>query len=194
MQRLSKRALSLMVWSLPVWMFVAPPSQGLIAAQVSPSASSDQQAQSEKGRLVIGQVCASCHTTIVRMIQVHKRSAEEWRDIVYHMISRGAQVMPDEIEPVVAFLAANAGNDRQTVTQTSTRDRPMPARADQVRDGEGRAIFQRSCQQCHDLATASAIPSSEEWSAVIARMVSYGAALAPAEQQALTEYLNGLAR
>ena len=32
-----------------------------------------------------------------------------------------------------------------------------------------------------------------QWSAVIARMMSYGAVLTPADQRKLTEYLNGLA-
>ena len=190
MQQQRKRIL---VWHPLVWMSVALLSEGPVAAQVSASAPSDQQAQIEKGRQVVGQVCTSCHTTIATMIRVHQRSAEQWRDIVYHMISRGAQVLPDEIEPAVAFLTANHGNDRQTATQVSGRGRPGRQGAGQVPDGEGGAIFQRSCQRCHDSATALAIPPSEEWSAVIARMMSYGAELTPADEQTLTEYLNGLA-
>ena len=34
---------------------------------------------------------------------------------------------------------------------------------------DGRAILQRTCQQCHDLATATTKLASEDWTAVIGR-------------------------
>src|SRR5215475_14974335 len=94
------RILSLMVCSFVVWISAT-------------SAASGQAAQIEKGRQVVAQVCAACHTTIVRMIQVHKQTPEQWKDTVYFMISRGAQIMPDEVEPVVAYLASAGGNNPQ---------------------------------------------------------------------------------
>ena len=66
----------------------------------------------EKGRVVVAQVCTTCHTTLGRMLQVHRQTREQWRDLVFFMISRGAQVMPDEIDAVTAFLVATAGRDR----------------------------------------------------------------------------------
>src|SRR3954465_1790913 len=80
-----------------------------LAVQISARAQTADQAQVEKGRQIVAQTCAACHTTITRMVQIHKQSPEEWKDTVYYMISRGAQIMPDEIDPVVAFLAANGG-------------------------------------------------------------------------------------
>jgi mono/diheme cytochrome c family protein len=68
--------------------------------------------QVEKGRAVVAQVCTTCHTTLGRMLQVHKQTREQWRDLVFFMISRGAQVMPDEIDAVTAFLVANSGRER----------------------------------------------------------------------------------
>jgi mono/diheme cytochrome c family protein len=68
--------------------------------------------QVEKGRVVVAQVCTTCHTTLGRMLQVHKQTREQWRDLVFFMISRGAQVMPDEIDAVTAFLVSTAGRDR----------------------------------------------------------------------------------
>ena len=102
------------------------------------------------------------------------------------MIGRGAQVTPDEINAVAVFLAANAG-------------RNVTANADVGRgaggaEGEGRAILQRTCQQCHELATATKKLPAEEWSAVVVRMKAYGATLTPADQQKLIEYLNGMAK
>lgn len=183
---------SLTVWNLVVSIFVASLGRGL-AAQGSPSVLGDQPAQIEKGRRVVAQVCATCHTTIVRMLQVHKQTPEQWRDTVYFMISRGAQVMPDEIEPVTAFLAATAGSGSQTSTQTSGRGRAGGGGpGQQPAEPDGRAILQRNCQQCHELATASKKLASEDWRAVITRMVTYGARLPPADQQTLIGYLNGL--
>jgi len=42
------------------------------------------------------------------MLQVHKQTAPQWKDTLYFMISRGAQVMPDEIDAVAAFLAQSS--------------------------------------------------------------------------------------
>jgi cytochrome c5 len=143
---------------------------------------SGQSPQIEKGKQVVAQVCAACHTTIVRMLQVRKQTAEQWRDTVYFMISRGAQIMPDEIEPVTAYLAAiGRSNPQPTVTS---------ARGGQTPEGNGAAILQRNCQQCHELAVASKKSESEDWTAVITRMMTYGARLTTADRQKLIEYLS----
>jgi mono/diheme cytochrome c family protein len=76
------------------------------------SAQGRDDPQVEKGRLVVAQVCTTCHTTLGRMLQVHKQTPQQWKDLVYFMISRGAQVMPDEIDSVTAFLVATAGRER----------------------------------------------------------------------------------
>ena len=68
--------------------------------------------QIEKGRVVVAQACTTCHTTLGRMLQVHKQTQAQWRELVFFMISRGAQVMPDEIDAVTAFLVANSGRER----------------------------------------------------------------------------------
>ena len=169
------RIRSLLVCNFVVWISAATLSSG-VAAQVSTTASGDQAAQIEKGRQVVAQVCSACHTTIVRMVQVHKQTAEQWKDTVYFMISRGAQIMPDEIEPVTAYLAAAGGSNPQA------RGRAPEA--------DGGAILQRNCQQCHELAVASKKLDSEEWSAVITRMMTYGARLTPADREKLIEYLS----
>ena len=84
----------------------------VLAAPATIAAQGADEAQIEKGRAVVAQVCTTCHTTLGRMLQVHKQTPQQWKDLVYFMISRGAQLMPDEIEPVAAFLAATAGRDR----------------------------------------------------------------------------------
>ena len=192
MQSWRKKIFTLTVCNVLVWIAGAHLG-GKLAAQEAARAQGSQQAQVEKGREVVGQVCVACHTNILRMVQVHRQSPEQWKDTVYSMIGRGAQVMPDEVEAVTAFLASNAGGNGQPTNRTANAGRP--GRDDQqMPEGEGKAILQRTCQQCHDLATASAKLPSEEWSAVIVKMMTYGAKLTPADQQKLIAYLNGLAK
>jgi mono/diheme cytochrome c family protein len=81
-----------------------------VAARAQGGGGGDPQV--EKGRAVVAQVCTTCHTTLGRMLQVHKQTREQWRDLVFFMISRGAQVMPDEIDAVTAFLVANSVRER----------------------------------------------------------------------------------
>ena len=192
MQSWRKKIFTLTVCNVLVW-FAGAHLGGKLAAQEAAKAQGSQQAQVEKGREVVGQACVACHTNILRMVQVHRQSPEQWKDTVYSMIGRGAQVMPDEVEAVTAFLASNAGGNGQPASRTANAGRA--GRDDQqMPEGEGRAILQRTCQQCHDLATASTKLASEEWGAVIAKMMTYGAKLTPADQQKLIAYLNGPAK
>src|SRR5665213_1121955 len=116
-----KRMLPLVVWSFAIWIWAAA-FNSPVAAQISTSAPApaDQQAQLDKGRQVMGQVCVACHTNILKMVQVQKESPEQWKETVYSMIGRGAQVMPDEIAPLTAFLAANATSNRGALTQAAS--------------------------------------------------------------------------
>src|SRR4029077_16048253 len=88
---------------------------------ISTASSSDAQSPDiEKGRLAVAQACTTCHTTLGRMLQVHKQTAPQWKDTVYFMISRGAQVMPDEIDAVAAFLADTSSRERPAARGAST--------------------------------------------------------------------------
>jgi mono/diheme cytochrome c family protein len=98
----------------------------IAAAMVMPAslrAQGGDDAQVEKGRVVVSQVCTTCHTTLGRMLQVHKQTREQWRDLVFFMISRGAQVMPDEIDAVTAFLVANSGRERPAARSPDGKQR-----------------------------------------------------------------------
>ena len=104
------KRVALLATVLALWMPIVGSAQGGDDPQV------------EKGRVVVGQVCTTCHTTLGRMLQVHKQTREQWRDLVFFMISRGAQVMPDEIDAVTAFLAANSGRERPAVRSPDQPD------------------------------------------------------------------------
>jgi cytochrome c2 len=146
------------------------------------------QAQIDKGRQAVGQVCAACHANIARMIQVQKKTTDQWRDTVYSMIGRGAHVMPDEIEPLTQYLAANAGRPAAAAPAGAAQSQAAPA----PNTSAGRAILEANCQACHDLGTATRKPANVEWAAVVERMISYGARLTPTEQQTLVAHLSTL--
>ncbi len=63
--------------------------------------------QVEEGREAFGQACVQCHG--MSRTQIPRKTADGWRNPVYSMISRGAPVMPDEIEPLIDYLSATYG-------------------------------------------------------------------------------------
>jgi cytochrome c553 len=172
----------LTLWILVVSMTARIDGNGA-AASVAQGAEGARQAQIEKGRVAVTQICVGCHGNgggIMRMLEVRQKSEEEWRETVYRMIGRGAQVLPDEIEPLTAYLASSARRGRPQAAPATARAGPGSAAG---------AILARRCQRCHDLETATRKPASEEWSAVIDRMITLGATITAAEQQTLLAYL-----
>jgi len=195
----SKKVLLLLVSGLVLCVAAADLSGGL-AAQATAGATNDQQAQIAKGSQAVGQTCAACHAGILRMAQAQKQNQEQWKDTIYSMIGRGAEILPDEIEPMAAFLAATSARSGPANAQAAQGGRGAGGRqgaggADQQGpDADARAILQRTCQQCHDMATATKKLPTDDWNAVVAKMMGYGAKLTPADQQKLIEYLNGLTK
>jgi cytochrome c2 len=169
---------------LLVWMVVTYQRSGM-AAPLPPSAQGSEQPQLEKGRQAVMQACTPCHGGIMRTIEAANKSAEQWRDTVYSMIGRGAHILPDEIEPITAYVVASSGRNRSASAAGSSPQRPLP-------EGEGKAILERRCQQCHDLERATTKLASQEWRAVVDRMVTQGAGVTAAELQTLIDYLTKL--
>lgn len=153
----------------------------LLLAFLAPSLAAAQSSDElmKKGSEAVGRACQACHGNIVRMLQVEHRSAEEWRNTVYSMIGRGAHIFPDEIEPLVAHLAATAG------PATSPAERRV------LPDGQGKSILERACQQCHALDTATK-KGPRDWTTVVSTMAAYGATITPVERKTLIEYLQKL--
>jgi cytochrome c5 len=176
---------------LLLWTFAFHHAIGASAARLQAS-QADRQELIAKGRQAVARTCVPCHAGIVQILQLHKKSATEWRNTVYSMIGRGAHILPEEIEPLTAFLAATAGVERQSAPT------PGPAASETGAAGppaspfaaEARAILDRHCRRCHDLELATRKPASGDWNTVITRMVSYGADISSADQQKLVAYLN----
>jgi cytochrome c5 len=193
--RHATHVLLLALWMALVWTGAGVHGPGMAAplpaaGQSPEQAVGSEQAQIEKGRVTVSQVCVGCHAGIMRMLEVKTQSREEWRDTVHSMIGRGALVLPDEIEPLVAYLVTSAGRGRPQASAPAAA-----ARTGQGTPGaQAHVILQQRCRICHDLELATTKPESEDWDAVLDRMATLGASLTPAERQTLIEHLDGLER
>ena len=164
-------------------------------ASAAPAAAAVQSSDDEliqKGREAVGQVCLGCHRNIVQMLQAEGRSgrsADRWRTTMYSMISRGAHIMPDEVDALVAHLANSYGPSGASAP-AGAGSLSGPAAA--LPDAAGKSILEQSCAMCHDLGTAINKTAAEDWETVVDRMVTYGASVPPADKEELIRYLDEL--
>jgi mono/diheme cytochrome c family protein len=137
----------------------------------------------DKGREAFGQACVQCHG--INRATIQRKSEEGWRGTVYSMISRGSPLMPDEIEPVIAYLTATYGPEAAppgSEEGASSGSGGLP-------DEPGREILVRSCVQCHAMEMVLEAKKTEnEWKQTVARMASYGANVSPEEQDLVVKY------
>lgn len=107
-----------------------------------------------------------------------------------------------------ALLLALAACDRGGARHAQTHDAPPPApdsalaarlaalenaAIDSLPPGAGKDVLLRACTRCHAVAlvTQQRKPPAE-WAKTVDKMAAWGATLAPAEKQTLTDYLAGL--
>lgn len=58
-----------------------------------------------EGKELTVKLCGSCHN--LQKTVVAKKTPKEWERSVYDMISRGAQIFPDEAEQIIQYLSAH---------------------------------------------------------------------------------------
>jgi hypothetical protein len=165
---------------LSLWCSVTPARHGWGAEQAAREGERDKDAA---GRAAVGMVCTQCHD--LKPVTLERRTAEQWRTTVYDMISRGAQADPDEIEPIVSYLAATFG------PQKAASDTPRPSMdVKALPEGAGRPVLAERCAGCHDLGTALETSRTRGgWLETIGRMRELGAALSADEETTLVDYL-----
>ena len=59
------------------------------------------------GKAIATEDCQACHN-LTNLTKAHK-SLDDWKDTVQTMIDRGANVLPDKVDTLVQYLAANFG-------------------------------------------------------------------------------------
>lgn len=152
----------------------------------------EPDAQQTKGMEAMGKACVQCHG--LRPVLLQRKTADWWRDTVQSMIGRGAQVMPEEIEPMVSYLAATYGPQSPTQAspagQTEDRSPVSPMSAEVLPEGSGRSVLMERCLTCHAVeVTTKPRQSKELWVETIRRMRTLGATIAADEERVVTEYL-----
>jgi cytochrome c5 len=141
---------------------------------------SSQSDEVSEGRNAFGQACIQCHTRPI----LQRKTEDGWRDTVYSMISRGAQVMPNEIDPLISYLSHQFGPDSSSQTAAAS-DGSIA-----VSEKLGQKIIARVCTQCHAIEVVTESRKSEvEWQETIGRMISYGAVLTADEKSVVESYV-----
>jgi mono/diheme cytochrome c family protein len=132
------------------------------------------------GEQVFHEACSQCHGPAEILVQ--RKSEDSWRRTVYSMISRGAFVSADEIDPLVSYLAASFGSDSQSqVARDAMHTLP---------EGRGKDILVRACSACHPVSAVTQVRKSKgAWQETLQRMVRRGATVTPSELDELLDYL-----
>ena len=63
------------------------------------------------GKAVTERVCSECHG--LEQVTQARMTSQAWRDVVKDMVSRGAKATDSDIDGIVAYLAANFGEEKQ---------------------------------------------------------------------------------
>jgi mono/diheme cytochrome c family protein len=145
-----------------------------------------------KGMEAVGKACVQCHA--LRPVTLQRKTADQWRDTVHGMIGRGAQVKPDEIEPITSYLAASFGPQTPVLGsgagQAATRSQTSPPSTGTLPEGSGRVVLMERCVACHtsDVAVKPR-QSKEQWVEAIRKMRALGAVLSAEEEKVVAAYL-----
>ena len=163
---------------------------GLVYAQPAPP----PQLPEGEGREIVQRVCTSCHSLVPVLMQ--RNGEGGWRHTVTRMVlQRQAQLLPEEFETVVRYLATRLGpgaGPMQTGTlppgsmgggATAAQDVKLP-------DGPGKELVQARCSMCHDLGRVVSIPrTKQEWDSVTRNMIERGPRASAADVQTMVSYL-----
>ena len=89
--------------------------------------------------------CSSCHN--LKVVVLARKNRAEWGKAINDMIQRGAQLFPEEIEPITNYLVKVCGPDVPKLVNVNTATREElaglpnmnPALVTQILDARGKA-------------------------------------------------------
>ena len=147
------------------------------------------------GRNLVIATCTQCHS--LGPIVLQRKSPAQWTTTVRDMVSRGAQIAPDEIQAISAYLAQSFGPDSASGASSEKSDAPGRVTAqrdqrstDQLPEGAAKGIIMKSCVECHALNRITTKKKDEAgWLASVKDMVRLGANLRPDEVTMVASYL-----
>ena len=139
----------------------------LFAAVSTVVVSGQSDALADKGEQIQNASCISCHD--LRPIQTQALDKEGWTKMIASMVDKGAEVKPEDVPALVAYLVKNHG--------------PLP-------DGPGKTILLNTCTVCHDLGRVRRQGGSrDDWNDTLSAMLNEGAMLSEQDYPVLLDYL-----
>ena len=93
------------------------------------SLSAQSQLLEGKDKEIVETVCAQCHG--LSTVTNARYPLDEWRNVVYDMVSEGTPLLDDEVETVAQYLAkhfgpeSSSGNSSRTTGKASAKQ-PIP--------------------------------------------------------------------
>jgi len=128
------------------------------------------------GRDLAAVACSQCHTLAVLM--AGRDGPVGWKNHVYNMVLRGAQLTPREADTVTQYLITHFGPGAPT----------PPAAA--LPNGPGKELVETRCAVCHTLERVTIIKRQKgDWETIVAKMYERWGQSAPDEVQAISAYL-----
>ena len=114
------------------------------------------------GRDLVATACSQCHTLSV--IMAGRDGPVGWKNHVYNMVLRGAQLTPRETETVLQYLVTHFG--------------------------PGKELVETRCAVCHNLERVTIVKRQKaDWDHIVANMYERWGVSAPEEAQTIAGYL-----
>jgi mono/diheme cytochrome c family protein len=141
--------------------------------------------------LVLG-TCTQCHS--LNPVVFQRKTTAQWEHTVQDMSMRGAQIRPDELAPITAYLARYFGPGAPSLTASGTRTASFRQNQQSVPtdlpEDAGKALVLSACTGCHGIETITEQSKDKSgWQASVNDMVRLGAKLQPEEEPAVIAYL-----
>jgi mono/diheme cytochrome c family protein len=106
-----------------------------------------------------------------------------WRNQIYDMVLRGAQIGPNDIDAATKYLATSFGPGVPFPNQQPV-DVKLP-------DGAGKELVEGGCALCHGVDRVAATNrSKDQWEKIVNRMVFYGSPISGDQVTSIVTYLD----
>jgi cytochrome c5 len=132
------------------------------------------------GREVVSVACTQCHgPNVFTQLRMGETA---WRNQIYDMVLRGAQIGPDDIDTAVKYMVASYGPGVAFPGQ-------QPAQVS-LADGAAKPLVEGGCALCHGLDRVVATKRSKaEWQTIVNRMVYFGSPISGDQVTGIVDYL-----
>jgi len=133
------------------------------------------------GKAVVTVACSQCHTLGVTLSM--RAAKDGWRQQVYDMVLRGAQLTAPEADQVIDYLATYFGPGSK-LAEAAGEPVALPA-------GAGKDLVEANCMTCHEARRLTGVKRSrKEWEGIVARMVHLGAPANAEDAKKIVAYLD----